>query len=88
VNATPWLPKKAKLLERELEDDLILHDPKTGSVVCLNLVAGLVWDLCDGSHDPLTITAEIASMFQKPSGEVGPDVQAILHEFSEKGLVQ
>jgi hypothetical protein len=83
-----WIPKKAEVVESEVEDDLILFDPNTGSIVSLNLVAGLVWDLCDGSHNLIAITEEIASAFQKPSGEVASDVQSVLHQLSERGLVQ
>ncbi len=52
---SPWLPRKLDLMKREIDGDLILHDPQTGSVHCLNPVAGLVWELCDGTREPDTI---------------------------------
>ncbi len=82
-----WFPNKLDLTEREIDGDLLLHDPRTGSVHSLNLVAGLVWELCDGTRDPETITAEIASQFQKQPSTIANDISEVLQSFSERGCI-
>ena len=82
-----WLPRKLDLTKREIDSDLILHDPQTGSVHCLNSVAGVVWALCDGTRDPETITTEIASQFQKAPSAIANDIKEVLRMFSERGCI-
>ena len=82
-----WLPRRLDLMEREIEGDLILHDPDTGSVHSLNFVAGLVWELCDGTRDPEIITAEIATQFQKPAATIANDINEVLQRFFESGCI-
>jgi hypothetical protein len=83
-----WHPKKNVVVENEVEDDVILYDPVTGTVVGLNLVAGLVWDQCDGSRDVTEISDAIASMFSRTPDDITPDIRLILKQMVEKGLIQ
>lgn len=80
-------PRKRPLAEKELGDELVLYDRRTGRAYFLNLVAGLVWDLCDGTHDAGAIAARIAWQFDRDVAETAPDVAAILHDFRRNGLV-
>jgi hypothetical protein len=74
--------------EREIDEDLILSDPETGAVVSLNVVAGFVWELCDGTRDTTAIADAIAATFDRPHEEVAADIQEILEELTGAGLVQ
>lgn len=80
-------PRKAPIVGREIGGDLILHDDRSGSVHRLNSVAGLIWQLCDGTRAPRAITSEVAALFEKSPADVAPDVDAILTRFTESGLV-
>ncbi len=84
---SPWLPRKLDLMERKIDGDLILYDPRTDSVHRLNVVAGLVWALCGGTRDLETITAEIATQFQKPPAAIANDIKEVLQRFSERGCI-
>ena len=80
-------PLKAPLAARQIDEDLILHDPWNGSTHRLNSVAGLIWQLCDGARDPGAITSELAARFGKPAADMAPDVDAMLARFTDIGLI-
>jgi hypothetical protein len=80
-------PVKAPLSLRQIKGDFILHDPASNSVHRLNSVAALVWQLCDGKRDRLSIVTEVATLYGKPVSEVAGDVDDILARFIEGGLV-
>ena len=42
--------KRGSVLRRDMGDETVLYDSKTGAVHALNPTASLVWDLCDGEH--------------------------------------
>jgi hypothetical protein len=80
-------PLKAPLVAREVDGDLVLHDRRSGSMHRLNAVAGFIWQLCDGVHDPAAITSEVAAVFGKRPADVAQEVDNVLARFTDIGLI-
>ena len=74
-------------MEKEIDGEILLHDTTNGSVHHLNLVAGMVWRLCDGTKNTEAITDEIAKAFQKSPAEIASDIEEVLVSFKNKGLL-
>ena len=68
------------VIEHEIDDDLVLYDPRTDAVHVLNETAAAVWWLCDGQRSGDGIAAEIARLFMKPEHEVKHEVFAAIQE--------
>ena len=81
-------PLKASHVAREEDGDLVLHDPRSGSIHRLNAIAGLTWRLCDGLHEPAAITAQVAAAFGRQPADVAQDINELLTHFLDAGLIQ
>ena len=88
MSQMPWIPVPVRtVIEKEIDGEFLLHDPLTGSVHHLNAVAGLVWRLCDGVRSSETIAAEVGAAYRKSPSEIAVDIEDVLRNFSEKGLI-
>ena len=66
---------------------VVLHDERSGSTHRLNAVAQAIWELCDGTRDSAAIASEIAAEFGQSPADVRPDVEEVLAQFREVGLI-
>ncbi|MFO7898697.1 MAG: PqqD family protein [Planctomycetota bacterium] len=78
------------VLFRELDDGCALYDPNSETVHSLNLTAGFIWCLMDGSRSLSEIASEISS-----AAEAGADPETVLsdvrrtaHELARQGLLE
>ncbi len=62
--------------------------PKNHNVHHLNPVAGVIWDLCDGSHTGKEIAEEIVGVLEADQSQVEGDVTKTIEEFQSKGLLE
>ena len=46
------LKKRPDLLVEEIEDEVVIYDPRTHRVHHLNPMASIIWELCDISPIP------------------------------------
>jgi len=76
------------VLLREVEDELLLYDPKTGETLLLNNTAAAIVELCDGSTSPVGIVDEIMSVVEVDRAQVEADVQKLINDLEERGLVE
>jgi radical SAM protein with 4Fe4S-binding SPASM domain len=82
-------PKKRKDIINEIvEDETVIYDPKNHNVHHLNPVAGVIWDLCDGSHTAKEIAEEIVDVLESDQSQVEGDVTKTIEEFQSKGLLE
>jgi len=51
-----FIPRRKKMILRELSDECLLYDETTNHAHCLNQVAAEVWKLCDGRNNIAEIT--------------------------------
>jgi len=72
---------------KTVDDQVLVHDPRKEKVHVLNLSAGRVLELADGSRDVVKISQELADESSAQVAIVQPEVEAILKAFSELELV-
>ena len=76
------------LLEYPVEDELTLYDPWSEVVHILNSTAAAVWELADGTQEAGNIAAQLAELYGLEADVAEEDVQEILEQFREAGLLQ
>jgi hypothetical protein len=54
----------------------------------LTATAAIVWEACDGAHTAAAMVAELATVFEAPSDVIERDVQALLGQLAEIGLLE
>lgn len=89
----PMLPEdvpraKEGVLFRELEDGCVLYDPQREMVHSLNMTAGAIWCLINGSRSVAEIADEISFMTKAGREKVQGDVFQMIHKFVRQGLVE
>ncbi len=72
---------------RRSGDENALFDPTSSSVHLLNETALAIWELCDGNTDPEEMIAAIVEVSGLSPDAVTHDVERILAEFGEAGIV-
>jgi PqqD family protein of HPr-rel-A system len=76
------------VLSREVEDELLLYDPKSGETLLLNASAAVIADLCDGEHDADAIAQSILEALPDADGDlVRADVKKTIDELRDKGML-
>ena len=82
------LKKRTDLLVEEIEDEVVIYDPRTHYVHHLNPMASIIWELFDVSVSPQEIAKEIVDALKTDSSTVEKDVQETLKHLQEKGLLE
>lgn len=82
------LKKRTDLLVEEIEDEVVIYDPRTHRVHHLNPMASIIWELFDVSVSPQEIVKEIVDSLNAESQKVEKDVQETLKHLQEKGLLE
>jgi GeoRSP system PqqD family protein len=59
-----------------------------GQIHQLNLIAGEIWCLADGSRDEAAIAAELAHRYDAPMDEIGADVSEFLRSCRDRGWLE
>ena len=76
------------LMEYQVEDELTLYDHRGNVVHILNSTAAAVWELADGTQEAGDIAAQLAELYGLEADVAEEDVQEILEQFREAGLLQ
>jgi hypothetical protein len=80
--------RREKVIERELEGELVLHDPDTERTVLLNPVSAAIWDLCDGEHTVEEIARCVAEHFRGAvEGQVLEDTIEAVERLQSEGVL-
>jgi pyrroloquinoline quinone biosynthesis protein D len=61
---------------------LLIHD---GTMHQLNLVGGMIWERCDGTHSLAQIVSELAVEFTVGAEELRADVNAFVADLGQRG---
>lgn len=73
---------------RKMEDECLLYDEETGRIHILNMVAGLVWEMCDGSHGIGDMESRLRQECDVPDeGTIAGDLERVIAEFASLGLL-
>ncbi len=82
------LKKRSDLLVEEIEEEVIIYDPRTHRVHHLNPMASIIWELFDVSVSPQEIVKEIVDVLKTDSSTVEKDVQETLKQLQKKRLLE
>ena len=82
------LKKRPDLLVEEIEDEIVIYDPKTHCVHHLNPMARIIWDLYDVFPSTEDITKEIVDVLNTDPSKVEKDVLETLDQLQGKGLLE
>jgi HprK-related kinase A len=70
-----------------LDDEAVLYELGSGAIHVLNASARAVWDRCDGTATLAEIADELSAAFAAEPARVRADVEAIVDELSDRGLL-
>ena len=76
------------LVERVVDGELVLYDPKRQCVYALNPTAAFVWRNCDGKQGTDEIVTALAGYYPDNLEEIERDVREILSRFLGEGLIR
>ena len=75
------------LQDRDLGDEYLVYDRRAGQIHVLNPTARRILELCDGQRDAKAIAALISDQYEIPYDEALTDVEELLGQLAEKGVV-
>ncbi|ALG67298.1 HPr-rel-A system PqqD family peptide chaperone [Beggiatoa leptomitoformis] len=84
----PTYPQQLAVLSQQIDQEIVLHDPRTGKVYMLNPTASLIWSLCDGMHSTAEIAKEIQNRFRLTPETILTTVEKTVAELKEYGLIK
>jgi hypothetical protein len=74
--------------EYEVEEEVVLYDPRSDAAHVLNPTAAVVWWLCDGDHKIKDIARELGDLYDKEPDSVRPDVDEIISGLMTSRLIR
>jgi len=81
-------PKRLdRVIERQMDNELVLYDSQTDRTFLLNHVSAAIWDLCDGTNTIQDIAREISIHFHTPEQTVLDDAMAAIRKFLAEGIL-
>ena len=80
--------KRGDIVNGDVGDEVVLYDSRNDNVHHMNLLASVIWDLCDGNHTVKDITEEIVDVLNADPVQVEGDVTKMIEEFQGKGLLE
>ena len=86
--AVQSLKKRSNLLVEEIEDEVVIYDPRTHYVHHLNPMASIIWELLGVCSCPEEIAREIVDVLKTDSSTVEKDVQETLKQLQKKRLLE
>ncbi len=63
------LAREAKLVVRQLGDEILVYDLDRDNALCLNQTAAVVWKQCNGERSVVEITALVGAELGMPVDE-------------------
>ena len=79
--------RSSAVIARGLRDQTLLMDMDSERYLTLDPIASQIWSMLDGSQSVAHITAAIVDEYDAPATTVRADVDALLNELFDLGLV-
>jgi hypothetical protein len=79
--------RRADVVSRTVDDEVIILDRSTGYVHRLNTTASCIWNYCNGHNSPETIAACLAKDFDRSPDSVINDVTETIRNLTDLGLL-
>lgn len=83
-----WCPTLApEVASFQLDDELVVHDARSGVMFVLNHTAARICALCDGSNPVASVAQALVADFGLPYGEALADVDEFIAELWRANLL-
>ena len=79
--------QRCDLICDELDDEAVLFDPRLGSVHRFNAMTLFIWQRCDGAHAAHALAEAVAERYAIDTQQALLQVERVLSEFDELGLL-
>ena len=80
--------RSSAVIARGLRDQTLLMDMESERYLTLDAVASQIWTMLDGTQSVAHIAATIVDEYDAPAPTVRADIDALLNELFELGLVR
>ncbi len=77
-----------RVVQHEIDGEIVLYDPKRNRVHTLNPTAAVVWQLCDGSRAADQLAEDMAILYDKDLSVIKQDLSQVLKEFEKSHLLR
>jgi hypothetical protein len=75
-------------MARRVDDDVVILDITSGQFFGINDVGGLVWDLLEHDTTRNALVDAVTAEFDVDSQQAGDDIDALIAQLSNAGLVE
>jgi hypothetical protein len=83
------LPQRRQYTSQSVGNELMITEPESGKVHFFNATAAIVWECCDGRTSFAECEKRLRERFSVPdSVDLATDIRTIVHNFSERGLIE
>ncbi len=79
---------RSDLAVEELDEEIVLSDPRNGHVYRLNSTAAEVWRLCDGRRTTARIAERLTEMYEVSLDSAMDHVEQITARFGDAKLIE
>ena len=77
-----------RVVQHEIDGEIVLYDPKRNRVHTLNPTAAVVWQLCDGSRTADQLAEDMAILYDMDPSVIKRDLSQVLGEFEKSHLLR
>lgn len=85
---TAWQPaRRGDIVVKEMDDEAVLYDERSGAVHRFNETALTVWKACDGSRQVSEISQVLVERYALGSAEARTEVETVIRDLEDKGLL-
>jgi hypothetical protein len=81
-------PRRADVVEEELDGEVLLFDPRGGNTYRLNQTALAVWRRCDGRTTTEEIAEQFTQAYEVEFETAHDDVEQLVAFFGQAGLLE
>jgi len=82
-----FVVRSSAVVARGLRDQTLLMDMDSERYLTLDAVASQIWGMLDGTHSVAHIAATIVDEYDAPAPTIRADIDALLTDLFELGLV-
>ena len=83
------IPSRSQvILSRELDNEMVLFDPRTNKLHSLNPTACFVWQHCDGITSVDMLATLLGRSFAVSSDQAEADLRSLLGMMHDEGLIE
>jgi hypothetical protein len=88
IDATAVLSRAESVLWMEVDDEIVVYDPRTEQSVVLGGSAGLLWQCLDGVSTIEEIALDMAEVFALACGDVVGSLLPVAEDWIASGLAE